>query len=106
MILRGQVVITGLIFGTLLPMQAACVNGQERSAAKGYQEVGSDKVDALQKLCQATADTGLFSGAVLVADKGEVIYKEAFGKANHEWDIPNTTDTKFAWLRLVSSSVA
>ena len=56
---------------------------------------------ALQELCQATADTGLFSGAVLVADKGEVIYKEAFGMANREWNIPNTTDTKF---RLASVS--
>ena len=55
----------------------------------------------MRKLCRATADTGRFSGAVLVADKGEVLYKEAFGLANHEWDIPNTTDTRF---RLASVS--
>lgn len=68
---------------------------------KGYREVGPDKVVALQELCQATADTGLFSGAVLVADKGEVIYQSAFGMANHQWKIPNSTDTKF---RLASVS--
>ena len=38
---------------------------------------------------------------MLVADGGEVIYKEAFGLANREWNIPNTTDTKF---RLASVS--
>ena len=67
----------------------------------GYREVGPDKVAALQQLCQATAETGLFSGAVLVADKGEVIYKEAFGLANREWNVANTTDTRF---RLASVS--
>lgn len=73
----------------------------DASLSKGYYEVGSDKVDALKKLCQATADTKLFSGAVLVADKGEVIFQEAYGRANHEWEIANTVDTKF---RLASVS--
>lgn len=68
---------------------------------RGYHGVGPDKVAAVRKLCRATADTGLFSGAVLVADEGKVIYKEAFGMANREWNITNTTDTKF---RLASVS--
>lgn len=67
----------------------------------GYREVGDDKVAALRELCQATADTGLFSGAVLVAYQGKIIYQEAFGPANREWNVPNTTDTKF---RLASVS--
>jgi CubicO group peptidase (beta-lactamase class C family) len=37
----------------------------------------------------------MFDGAVLVAENGEIIYKDAFGLANREWDIPNKTDTKF-----------
>lgn len=37
----------------------------------------------------------MFDGAVLVAENGKIIYKEAFGQANREWNIPNTTDTKF-----------
>lgn len=37
----------------------------------------------------------MFDGAVLVAENGKVIYKEAFGLANREWNIPNSTDTKF-----------
>ena len=53
---------------------APSVQAQEQKAAlpKGYREVGPDKETALRELCQATADTGLFSGAVLVAD-GKVL---------------------------------
>ncbi len=91
-----MVVLGGLIWGQ--PTQA---QDQKNPLPKGYQSVGDDKQAALRKLCQATADTGLFSGAVLVAEKGKVIYKAAFGMANREWKIPNTTDTKF---RLASVS--
>ena len=37
----------------------------------------------------------MFDGAVLVAENGKIVYKEAFGLANREWNIPNATDTKF-----------
>jgi len=37
----------------------------------------------------------MFDGAVLVAENGKIIYKDAFGLANREWNIPNSTDTKF-----------
>ncbi len=67
----------------------------------GYCEASPDKVAAIRGLCEATAETGLFSGAVLVADEGKVIYEGAFGLANREWSIANTTDTKF---RLASIS--
>lgn len=36
-----------------------------------------------------------FDGTVLVMQKGKTIYKKAFGLADREWNIPNTTDTKF-----------
>jgi len=88
--------IVGLLLGSSVLAQE-----EKDPLPNGYREVESDKVLALQELCQATADTGLFSGAVLVADKGRIIYKEAFGLANREWNIPNTTDTKF---RLASVS--
>ena len=37
----------------------------------------------------------MFDGSVLVAEDGKIIYKAAFGMANREWNIPNTTETKF-----------
>jgi CubicO group peptidase (beta-lactamase class C family) len=38
---------------------------------------------------------GQFNGVVLIAEKGKVLYQKAFGVADFEWDIKNTTDTKF-----------
>jgi CubicO group peptidase (beta-lactamase class C family) len=35
------------------------------------------------------------NGAVLVARDGKVIFRKGYGYANFEWDIPNTTDTRF-----------
>ncbi len=37
----------------------------------------------------------LFSGIVLVAERGEIIYERAIGYANREWSIPNAPDTRF-----------
>ena len=85
----------------LLPLGFCEAKQKNFSLPKGYQEVSSDKLVDLQQLCEATAETGLFSGAVLVADKGKVIFQQAFGLANREWNIANTTDTRF---RLASVS--
>ncbi|MBI9036585.1 MAG: beta-lactamase family protein [Bacteroidales bacterium] len=40
-------------------------------------------------------DYGQFSGAVLISNKGKIIYKDAVGFANIEDSILNTCDTKF-----------
>lgn len=91
----------GLI--SMLLLQVAFLRGEEQASPlpPGYRDVGQDRIEVIRKLCEATAETGLFSGAVLVADDGEVIFKEAYGLADREWGIPNTTDTKF---RLASVS--
>jgi CubicO group peptidase (beta-lactamase class C family) len=52
------------------------------------------KVDKLDKLIGAYTEYGKFNGSVLVAEKGNVIYKKGFGLADMEWNIPNQTDTK------------
>lgn len=36
-----------------------------------------------------------FTGSVLVARDGKVIFSKGYGMANAEWDIPNTPQTKF-----------
>ncbi|MBD2701979.1 serine hydrolase [Spirosoma sp. BT702] len=54
-----------------------------------------DKKSKLSELMKAYHSYNMFDGAVLVAENGKVIYKDAFGLANREWNIPNTTDTKF-----------
>ncbi len=52
----------------------------------------STELDAFTK---KLADADVFSGAVLLAKDGQVIYKGAFGMANKDFGVPNRTDTKF-----------
>ncbi len=65
--------------------------GQSGSSASTTES----KVAKVDALVSTFAEYGQFNGAVLVAEKGKVIYKKGFGLANMEWDVPNTTDTKF-----------
>ena len=50
------------------------------------------KIDALVGQYVANRQ---FNGTVLVAEKGQVIFKKGYGMANMEWDIANAPDTKF-----------
>lgn len=44
---------------------------------------------------QSHSTAGEFSGSVLVARDGRILYRHAFGYANIEWKIPNDLQTKF-----------
>jgi CubicO group peptidase (beta-lactamase class C family) len=56
---------------------------------------GSKIGNELDALAQAYAAQGKFSGAVLVARKGEVLLKKGYGLANREHDVSNTPQTIF-----------
>jgi CubicO group peptidase (beta-lactamase class C family) len=47
------------------------------------------------RLMQFYEDSEQFSGTILVAQDGKIVYEDAFGWANLEWRIPNTIDTKY-----------
>lgn len=49
----------------------------------------------LASIMQQYHSFNMFDGAVLVAEHGKVVYKQAFGLANREWNISNSTATKF-----------
>jgi len=49
----------------------------------------------INQIMRTHATAGDFSGAVLVAREGHVLYQHAFGYANLEWKIPNDLETKF-----------
>ncbi|MCX6217909.1 serine hydrolase [Spirosoma sp.] len=61
-------------------------------AGAAFAQTKSAKIDALVQQYVASRQ---FNGAVLVADKGQVIFKKGYGMANMEWNIPNAPDTKF-----------
>lgn len=52
----------------------------------------SEKIDAL---VAKYAEYGQFNGSVLVVEKGNVIYKKAFGMADMDAKTPNDPETKF-----------
>lgn len=52
------------------------------------------KQKKIYDLVNACTEYGQFNGSVLVAQKGKVIFKNGFGEANKEWNIPNKADTK------------
>lgn len=54
-----------------------------------------DKVSKIDELVKTYYDYKQFTGSVLVAEGGKVIYKKGLGMANREWNIPNEPDTKF-----------
>ena len=54
-----------------------------------------DKAKKLDALVSQYVANGQFNGTVLVAEKGQVVFKKGYGMANMEWKIPNTPDTKF-----------
>ncbi len=57
--------------------------------------LAQSKKEKLSEIMKTYHKYNMFDGAVLVAEKGKIIYKDAFGLANREWNIPNTMDTKF-----------
>lgn len=55
---------------------------------------------------EAHHEHAAFSGAVLVADQGEIIYQAAYGLANHDWEIDNQIDTRFRLASLTKQFTA
>jgi CubicO group peptidase (beta-lactamase class C family) len=57
--------------------------------------IAQNKTKDIKALMQQYHNYNMFDGAVLVAEDNKILYQGAFGLANREWNIPNTTDTKF-----------
>lgn len=55
----------------------------------------ANQVKEIDHIITTLDKNGQFSGSVLIAIKGEIIYKKAVGYANLEDSIPNTIDTKY-----------
>src|SRR6476646_6386642 len=51
--------------------------------------------DRFQQVVQPYADAQMFMGSVLVAKNGKVIFSKSYGMANLEWNVPNSSSTRF-----------
>ena len=54
-----------------------------------------DPLIRIENLLSASAERGMFSGSVLIAQGEEILLSEGYGFAVRQWDIPNTADTRF-----------
>lgn len=61
----------------------------------GLPGLASTPAEEIESALSTLHEYDLFNGVVLAAHGDDIIYHKAFGKANFEWDIPNTTDTRF-----------
>ena len=49
----------------------------------------------MEQVIQSYVKAGTYMGTVLVARDGNIVFDNAYGSANLEWEIPNTPATKF-----------
>ncbi len=50
----------------------------------------------INELLRAYHEAGMFDGAALVAESGNIVFQGGFGLADRGWSVPNTSDTRFA----------
>jgi CubicO group peptidase (beta-lactamase class C family) len=86
-----------LSFVFLVPSDGTAQSMAETLAETLDEKQGSTKQHALQieRLLDRYFDYGQLNGTVLVVEAGETIFRQGFGMANREWDIPNGPDTKY-----------
>lgn len=58
-------------------------------------EEPADFAAQAEALVEPYAESGLFSGTILVAQDGKPLFRRAYGLANREWGAANTLDTHF-----------
>ncbi len=56
---------------------------------------GKDIAREMDAFAKKLAAADVFSGSILLAKNGQVVYKGAFGIANKDFNVPNRIDTKF-----------
>jgi hypothetical protein len=96
-----------LVLLSILPGIAACgekpaptetvIATDHKQTAPPSDNTMSERISRLMEFYE---ESGQFSGTILVAQDGNIIYEDAFGWANLEWRIPNSMDTKFRVFQL------
>src|SRR5688572_13278167 len=82
----------GTVYNSLMTRLAALtLSAVLYAAVAAY----AQDIARMEQVIQSHVSAGTFMGTVLVARDGAVIVDKAYGMANVEWDIPNTTTTKF-----------
>jgi len=54
-----------------------------------------DTSPRMDNIVQDYVQRKIFTGSILVARDGKIVFDKSYGSANLEWDIPNSPTTKF-----------
>lgn len=87
-IIRLKKLGTSLLFFSFF-IQVSCA---QKSSLDSSNKIKADKIEQIVGLYNKYDG---FNGSILVAHKGEVLYKKGFGFANMEWKVPNSVSTKY-----------
>jgi CubicO group peptidase (beta-lactamase class C family) len=60
-----------------------------------FPSLAQTKTEQMDRMVSAYVANKHFMGSVLVAQGDNIIFNKSYGSANLEWDIPNTSATKF-----------
>jgi CubicO group peptidase (beta-lactamase class C family) len=85
--LRPVRVLTGWVLAVTLPAVTALAKPSPPSS----QELES----RVEEYIAARVKRDHFSGSILIAREGKVLFSRGYGLANHELDVPNTPQTKY-----------
>jgi D-alanyl-D-alanine carboxypeptidase len=84
------------------PKKTVRIGGPGQDRAKDWPKAGvkpnmsqAEAVAAMKPYLDALVQRDLFSGTVLLARGNETLFLESYGMANKDFNIPNTTDTKY-----------
>jgi CubicO group peptidase (beta-lactamase class C family) len=78
---------------TGIGMRPPKVPADERAAAKKLTD--AERARELEAYVQKLAEADVFSGAVLLAKDGKVLFEKAYGEASKDFHVANRVDTKF-----------
>jgi CubicO group peptidase (beta-lactamase class C family) len=83
--------------GAALLSGLACTGGHDNAAEEAPRLTAGEAkaVATVKRVSRTLAETDLFSGAVLLAKDGRVLFSKAYGSADREQGIPNTLQTRF-----------
>jgi CubicO group peptidase (beta-lactamase class C family) len=97
------------LLGALLPVRiAAAGTGTDPGPASPGADIAgrADFAERADALVRPYARAGIFSGAVIVARDGAVLFRQAYGAAQREWCVPNTPETRFRIASLTKQFTA
>ncbi|HEX8457684.1 MAG TPA: serine hydrolase domain-containing protein [Pyrinomonadaceae bacterium] len=69
--------------------------GSEAAQAAARKLTDAERARELEAYVQKLADADVFSGAVLLAKDGKIIFEKAYGEASKDFHVANRVDTKF-----------